>query len=128
MFDIRRRDFIMLHAARRSGCRMATRGARSSPARPFSGGFLALPLRTRPRPALGRLLLPSRLSGVSIHRRLALGGIGGFGAGIRHPGVGHVTRPAEIVGPSARRRDRLAFGERADQEQSSAEPRLPLGQ
>ena len=29
------------------------------------------------------LLLPARLSGVSIHRRLALGGLGGFGAGIR---------------------------------------------
>jgi hypothetical protein len=31
--------------------------------------------------------LPARLSGVSIHRRLALGGFGGFGAGIRRRGV-----------------------------------------
>src|SRR5262249_54854828 len=51
------------------------------------------------------LLLPARLSGVSIHRRLALGGHGGFGAGIRRRGVrrcrldiDHATRPAEIVG------------------------------
>src|SRR5262249_12667153 len=57
------------------------------------------------------LLLPARLSGISIHRRLALGGHGGFGADIRRRGVrldiDHVTRPAEIVGPSARRRDIL---------------------
>src|SRR6516162_2554905 len=74
-------------------------------------------IETRPRPALGRLLLPARLSGVSIHCRLALGGHGGFGAGIRRRGVryrrldhgrldiDHATRPAEIVGPSARRPD-----------------------
>ena len=72
-------------------------------------------IETRPRPALGRLLLPARLSGgVSIHCRLWLGG---FGAGIRSRGVRHrrldhgrldiddATRPAEIVGPSARRHD-----------------------
>ena len=62
------------------------------------------------------LLLPAGLSGVSIHRRLALGGHGGFGAGIRRGvrrrrldrgrlDIDHATRPAEIVGPSARRRD-----------------------
>jgi hypothetical protein len=63
------------------------------------------------------LLLPARLSGVSIHCRLALGGLGGFGAGIRRRGVrrcrldcgwldiDHATRPAEIVGSSARRGD-----------------------
>src|SRR5262245_53391971 len=72
-------------------------------------------IETRPRPTLGRLLLPARLSGISIHRRLALGGHGGFGAGIRSRGVRHprldggrldtddATRPAEFVGPSARR-------------------------
>src|SRR5215471_12447027 len=82
-------------------------------------------IETRPRPALGRLLLPARLSGVSIYCRLALGRLGGFGAGIRRRDVrrcrldhgrldiDHATRPAEIVGPSARRRERLAFGERA---------------
>jgi len=72
-------------------------------------------IETRPRPALGRLLLPARLSGgVSIHCRLWLGG---FGAGIRSRGVRHrrldhgrldtddATRPAEFVGPSARCRD-----------------------
>jgi transposase len=70
-------------------------------------------IETRPRSALSRPCL----SGVSVHRRLALGGLGGFGAGIRRRGVGrrwldrsrldidHATRPAEIVGPSARRRD-----------------------
>ena len=73
-------------------------------------------IETRPRPALGRLLLPARLSGVSIHRRLALSGLGGCGVSIRRRyvtrrldrgrlDVDHVTRPAEIVGPSARRRD-----------------------
>jgi hypothetical protein len=63
------------------------------------------------------ILLPTRLSGVSIHCRLALGGHGGFDAGILRRGVrrcrldcgwldiDHATRPAEIVGPSARRRD-----------------------
>src|SRR5262249_52878947 len=81
-------------------------------------------IETRPRPALGRLLMPARLSGVSIHRRLALSGLGGCGVSIRRRGVtrrlyrgrldiDHVTRPAEIVGPSARRRERLAFCERA---------------
>src|SRR5262249_14117391 len=76
-------------------------------------------IETRPRPALGRLLLPARLSGVSIHRRLVLGGLGGFGACVRRRGVrrrwlscgrldiDHATRPAEIVGPSARRCDSL---------------------
>src|SRR5262249_56373273 len=66
-------------------------------------------IETRPRPALGRLLLPARLSGgVSIHCRLWLGG---FGAGIRSRGVRHrrldhgrldiddATRPAEIPQP-----------------------------
>src|SRR5262249_14525483 len=84
-------------------------------------------IETRPRPALGRLLMLARLSGVSIQRRFALGGLGGSGAGIRRRGVkrrrlrrsrldiDHVTRPAEIVGPSAPRRERLAFGERAGQ-------------
>ena len=74
-------------------------------------------IETRPLPALGRFLLPIRLSGVSIHRRLALGGLGGFGAGIRRrnvrrrwlgcgrPYIDNATRPAEIVGPSAGRRD-----------------------
>ena len=82
-------------------------------------------IETRPRPALGRLLMPTRLSGVSIHRRLALSGLRGFGAGIRRRDVrrrrlrrgrldiDHATRPAEIVGPSARPRERLAFGQRA---------------
>src|SRR2546430_1715695 len=81
-------------------------------------------IETRPRPALGRLLMPARLSGVSIHRRLALSGLGGCGVSIRRRyvtrrldrgrlDVDHVTRPAEIVGPSARRRERLTFGEHA---------------
>jgi hypothetical protein len=39
-------------------------------------------VETRPRPALGRLLLRAHLSGVSVHRRL-----GRFGAGIRRRGV-----------------------------------------
>jgi len=39
-------------------------------------------LRTEPGPALGRLLLPARLSGISIHCQVALDGLGGFGAGI----------------------------------------------
>src|SRR5262245_31101089 len=89
-------------------------------------------IETRPRPALGRLLMPTRLSGVSIHRRLALSGLRGFGAGIRRRGVrrrrlrrgrldiDHVTRPAEIVGPSARCRERLAFGQRAGQAVAAA--------
>jgi len=76
-------------------------------------------IETRPRPALGRLPRSARLSGVSIHRRFALGGLGGFGAGIRRRGVrrrwldrdrldiDHATRPVEIVGPSARRRDSI---------------------
>src|SRR5262249_6747942 len=57
------------------------------------------------------LLLPARLSGVSIHRRPALGGHGGLGASrrCRHDrgrlDMDHATRPVEIVGPSARRRD-----------------------
>ena len=57
------------------------------------------------------LLLPARLSGVSIHRRLALGGHGGFGAVRRcrldrgRLDIDHATRPAEIVGASARRGD-----------------------
>src|SRR6266508_1073908 len=54
-------------------------------------------------------LLPARLSGVSIHSRLARGGFGGFGAGIRRRGirrrrldrglldVDHTTRPCEVV-------------------------------
>src|SRR5262249_22127937 len=53
-----------------------------------------------------------------------LSGLGGCGVSIRRRGVtrrlyrgrldiDHVTRPAEIVGPSARRRERLAFCERA---------------
>ncbi len=81
-------------------------------------------IQTRPRPALGRLLMSARLSGVSIHRRLALSGLGGCGVSVRRRGVtrrlyrgrldiDHVTRPAEIVSPSARRRERLAFGEHA---------------
>src|SRR5262249_21700237 len=66
-------------------------------------------IEARPRPAVGRLLLPARLSGgVSIHCRLWLGG---FGAGIRSRGVRHrrldhgrldiddATRPAEIPQP-----------------------------
>ena len=73
-------------------------------------------IKTWPRPAL---------SGISIHRRFALGGLGGFGAGIRRRSVGrrgldhgrfdiaNATRPAEIVCPSARRRGCLPFGERA---------------
>src|SRR5262249_57603006 len=72
-------------------------------------------IETRPRPALSR----PRLSGVSVHRRLALGGLGKFGAGIRcrdvrrrwlgcgRLDIDYATRPAEIVGPSARRRDIL---------------------
>src|SRR5262249_58011941 len=80
-------------------------------------------IETRPRPALGRLLLPTRLSGVSIHCRLALGGgLGGFGAGIRRRGVrhrrvdhgrldrDHATPPAAIVGPSAPPRPPLTIG------------------
>src|SRR5215510_6329989 len=71
-------------------------------------------IEPRPRPAL---------SGVSIHGRLALGGPGGFGTGICRRSFGrrgldrgrlnieHTTRPAEIVCPSARRRERLPFGE-----------------
>ena len=74
---------------------------------------------TRPRPVLGGLLLPARLSGVSIHRRFAPGRFGGFDAGIRRRGlrcrrlrrcrldIDHATRPAEIVRPSARRRDSM---------------------
>ena len=69
------------------------------------------------------LLLPARLSGISIHRRLALGGHGGFGADIRRRDVrrrwlgsgrldiDYATRPAEIVGPSARRRDSFTRAE-----------------
>ena len=67
------------------------------------------------------LLLPARLSGVSIHRRLALGGLGGFGAGIRRGvrrrrvgcgrlDIDHATRPAEIVGASAPGVPRLVEG------------------
>jgi hypothetical protein len=76
-----------------------------------------LTLSHRARAPDGRLLLPARLSGVSIHHRLALGGLGRFSADIRRRGVrcrrldhglldiDHATRPAEIVGPSARRGD-----------------------
>jgi Transposase DDE domain len=46
-------------------------------------------IETRPRPALSR----PRLSGISVHRRLALGGLGGFGAGIRRRGVAPLARP-----------------------------------
>ena len=75
----------------------------------------------RPRPAVGRLVLPVRLGGVSIHRRLALGRFGDRGAGIRRRGdiwprrldINDRSRPAEIIGPSARRRQRPAFDERA---------------
>src|SRR5262249_59656384 len=76
-------------------------------------------IETRPRPVLGGLLLPARLSGVSIHRRLAPSRFGGFDAGIRRRGlrcrrlrccwldIDHATRPAEIVRPSARRPDSM---------------------
>jgi hypothetical protein len=52
--------------------------------------------------------------------------LGGFGAGIRRRIIrrrrldcrrldfGRASRPTEVVGPSARRRERLALGERAD--------------
>src|SRR5262245_22530156 len=46
-------------------------------ARPFSASTFSAP----------GPLLPARLSGISIHRRPALGGYGGFGAGIRRRGV-----------------------------------------
>jgi hypothetical protein len=82
-------------------------------------------IETRLRPTLGRLVLPAGLRSVSIQCRLALGRLGGFGAGIRRRGVrrhrldggrldiDRASRPAEIVGPPARRRERLVFGERA---------------
>ena len=65
------------------------------------------------------------MRGVGIHCRPALGRLGGFGADIWHRGVSRrrldrprfendrTTRPAEIVGPPAPRRDRLALGDRA---------------
>src|SRR5262245_9144689 len=71
------------------------------------------------RPALGRLLL----LGVGIHRRRALSRLGGFGAGTRRRSVSRrrlerarldidrATRPVEIVGPTGRRRGRLALRE-----------------
>src|SRR5256886_17307085 len=70
-------------------------------------------IETRPRPALGRLLMPARLSGVSIHRRLAPSGLGGCRVSIRPPYVTRrpdrgrlradpATRPAESPGPRAR--------------------------
>src|SRR5262245_29762722 len=77
------------------------------------------------RPSLSRLLLPDRLSGISIHRRPALGRYGGFGAGNRRRGVSRgrlgrarldidsAARPAEIVSPPPRPHDRLALGEGA---------------
>jgi len=68
-------------------------------ARPFSASTFSAP----------GPLLPARLSGISIHRRPALGGYGGFGAGIRRRGV---------------RRCRLDI----DHATRTAEPLLPLGQ
>src|SRR5262245_55291425 len=70
-------------------------------------------------------LAPFLLLSVGIHRRRALGRLGGFGAGIRRRRVSRrrlerarldidrATRPAEIVGPTARRRNRLALREGA---------------
>src|SRR5262249_57022483 len=43
---------------------------------------------TRSRPPVGWLVLAARLRGVSIHHRLALGGRGGCGAGVRGRVVG----------------------------------------
>src|SRR5262249_11297296 len=84
--------------------REATERSAAARARSFSASTFSGP----------GLLLPARLSGVSIHRRLALGGHGGFGAGIQRRGVrrcrldiDRATRPAEIVGPSPRRCDSL---------------------
>src|SRR5262245_35855175 len=66
-------------------------------------------------------LAPFLLLSVGIHRRRALGRLGGFGAGIRRRRVSRrrlkrawldidrATRPAEIVSPTGRRRDRLAL-------------------
>src|SRR5262249_2102954 len=59
------------------------------------------------------LLLPARFSGVRVHRGVVLGGHGGCGAVRRSRldrgrlDIDHATRPAEIVGPSARRRDSI---------------------
>ena len=74
-------------------------------------------------PTLGGPLFLDGLS-VGIHRRRALGRLGGFCAGIRPRSasrrrldraglIDRATRPAEIVGPTARRRDRFALREGA---------------
>jgi hypothetical protein len=69
--------------------KVVSRAKPDSPATPPKGREIRarvsprIVIVTRARAALSRLLLPARLSGVSIHHRLGLGGLGGFGAGIR---------------------------------------------
>src|SRR5262245_53010706 len=108
------------HRQRVSGCHSGPIGELAFPHLQGIGGpWLNISPRMWARPALGRLVLLS----IGVHRRRALGRLAGFGAGIRPRGVGRrrlerarldidrATGPAEIVGPTARRRDRLALRE-----------------